>query len=69
MKYCALLCAAMMASASAFAPSSKIQVPTLTTTESTTSLNQAIDYNPNLGGPMSADPVDRTLMGMVSSNV
>lgn len=69
MKYCALLCAAMMASASAFAPSSKIQVPTLTTTESTTSLNQAIDYNPNLGGPMSADPVDRTLMGMFPTDI
>ncbi len=57
MKYCAFLFSAMMASASAFAPSSK--VPT------TTALNQAIDYNPNLGGPTSSDPVDQTLMNMV----
>lgn len=69
MKYCAFLCAAMMASASAFAPTSKIQVPTLTTTESTTSLNQAIDYNPSLGGHMSSDPVDRTLMGMFPTDI
>ncbi len=57
MKYCAFLISAMMASVSAFAPSSK--VPT------TTALNQAIDYNPNLGGPTSSDPVDQTLMNMV----
>lgn len=59
MKYCAFLVSAMMASVSAFAPSSK--VPT------TTALNQAIDYNPNLGGPTSSDPVDQTLMNMVRS--
>eukprot|EP00536_Pseudo-nitzschia_multiseries_P016192 jgi/Psemu1/263486/estExt_Genewise1Plus.C_10430009 len=69
MKFCAFLSVAMMASASAFAPASKIQVPTLTTTESTTSLNQAIDYNPNLGGPMSADPVDQTLMTMFPTDI
>ena len=57
MKYCAILFSAMMASASAFAPSSK--VPT------TTALSQAIDYNPNLGGATSNDPVDQTLMNMV----
>ena len=57
MKYCAFLVSAMMASVSAFAPSGK--VPT------TTALNQAIDYNPNLGGPTSSDPVDQTLMNMV----
>lgn len=60
MKFCAFLFAAMMASASAFAPSSK--VPT------TTALNQAIDYNPNLGGATSSDPVDQTLMNMVRSS-
>ena len=59
MKYCAFLFSAIMASASAFAPSSK--VPT------TTALNQAIDYNPNLGGAGSSDPVDQTLMNMVRS--
>ena len=58
MKFCALLSAAMMASASAFAPSSK--APT-----STTALAQSIDYNPNLAGAMSNDPVDQTLMNMV----
>jgi len=51
----------MMASASAFAPSSK--VPT------TTALNQAIDYNPNLGGPTSSDPVDQTLMNMFPTDI
>ncbi|VEU39335.1 unnamed protein product [Pseudo-nitzschia multistriata] len=69
MRFCAFLCATMMATASAFAPTSKIQVPALTTTESTTSLNQAIDYNPNLGGPMSDDPVDRTLMSMFPTDI
>lgn len=59
MKFCAFLFAAMMASASAFAPSSKAI--------STTALNQAIDYNPNLGGATSNDPVDQTLMNMVRS--
>ena len=59
MKFCAFLFAAMMASASAFAPSSKAT--------STTALNQAIDYNPNLGGATSNDPVDQTLMNMVRS--
>mmetsp|Transcript_11908 Transcript_11908/g.30213 ORF Transcript_11908/g.30213 Transcript_11908/m.30213 type:complete len:307 (+) Transcript_11908:174-1094(+) len=61
MKYCAFLFSAMMASASAFAPSSK--VPT------TTALNQAIDYNPNLGGPTSSDPVDQTLMNMFPTDI
>jgi hypothetical protein len=59
MKFCAFLFAAMMASASAFAPSSKATT--------TTALNQAIDYNPNLGGATSNDPVDQTLMTMVRS--
>lgn len=61
MKYCALLISAMMASVSAFAPSGK--VPT------TTALNQAIDYNPNLGGPTSSDPVDQTLMNMFPTDI
>jgi len=61
MKYCAFLISAMMASVSAFAPSGK--VPT------TTALNQAIDYNPNLGGPTSSDPVDQTLMNMFPTDI
>jgi hypothetical protein len=69
MKFCAFLCAAMMASASAFAPTSKVQIPTHEKTASTTALNQAIDYNPNLGGPNSADPVDRTLMSMFPTDI
>jgi hypothetical protein len=61
MKYCAFLFSAMMASASAFAPSSKVPI--------TTALNQAIDYNPNLGGSASSDPVDQTLMNMFPTDI
>ena len=61
MKFCAYLFAAMMATASAFAPSSKAST--------TTALNQAIDYNPNLGGATSSDPVDQTLMNMVRASL
>jgi len=61
MKFCAFLVSAMMASASAFAPSSK--APT------TTALNQAIDYNPSLGGATSSDPVDQTLMSMFPTDI
>jgi len=61
MKFCAFLFAAMMASASAFAPSSKATT--------TTALNQAIDYNPNLGGATSNDPVDQTLMTMFPTDI
>mmetsp|Transcript_9203 Transcript_9203/g.22579 ORF Transcript_9203/g.22579 Transcript_9203/m.22579 type:complete len:307 (+) Transcript_9203:204-1124(+) len=61
MKICAFLFAAMTATVSAFTPSSK--APT------TTALNQAIDYNPNLGGPTSSDPVDQTLMDMFPTDI
>jgi len=61
MKFCAFLVSAMMASASAFAPSSKAST--------TTALNQAIDYNPSLGGATSSDPVDQTLMSMFPTDI
>lgn len=61
MKFCAFLFTAMMASASAFAPSSKAAT--------TTALNQAIDYNPALGGATSNDPVDHTLMNMFPTDI
>lgn len=61
MKFCAYLFAATMATASAFAPSGKAST--------TTALNQAIDYNPNLGGATSSDPVDQTLMNMFPTDI